>query len=590
MIILTKSFDAQSTSISFKTNPVVGIVGIASFVETTNGTVTAKSFRYTKDGINYTDFQPLTLGNVQALSFANTDTVIFEIRVANTANASVSYSFTSTDTAINWDDTYFKNSIFKQFFNQDNLEVLAWYLNVLEKLYSKGVIPSYVKRTNSKNTDKDFIQFWRSVAKFCAYYVIYARQYQNFYQNTQLLGEFLKQRNVFIHKDQTITELEYLCSHYYREMSKRGTIQIVDHGNFHYNFDSHINGELLRLINFDSGDDLNFIKHKHFGWSLGHSSPCWKGVINEDSCEKYDGTSNYMNVNPYFTYELNLSRQNANSFTVAIDCIDSSGNVLQCKNSLTGASINQIPATKVFRSDVTVYYKYVFYSYDTQASIYDKLYQNQNFNVILPQGAAKIRFTLTDTNGAITGYSFKPCYTNYSRAILGVREWVSFFATNRNGELNNLQLRNTIKRYLIPLNTHLELVYPQGYSQYNVPPTPPVRTKAWRGKDPFCVPFTSGAGNYNGNYNNNYSHVYTPPNTFGYSCSYSPAYQHTPPMNYNSNYNFNYHFIYPNKGYNNLEQYYVDNGLPTGLTKANTIGQPDYIAPSPSPDCLTPCQ
>ena len=33
------------------------------------------------------------------------------------------------------------------------------------------------------------------------------------------------------------------------------------------------------------------------------------------------------------------------------------------------------------------------------------------------------------------------------------------------------------------------------------------------------------------------------------------------------------------KAYTNLEQYYVDNGIATGITKPNSISDPDYIAP-----------
>jgi hypothetical protein len=33
------------------------------------------------------------------------------------------------------------------------------------------------------------------------------------------------------------------------------------------------------------------------------------------------------------------------------------------------------------------------------------------------------------------------------------------------------------------------------------------------------------------------------------------------------------------KAYTNLEQYYVDNGIATGVTKTNSISDPDYVAP-----------
>lgn len=33
------------------------------------------------------------------------------------------------------------------------------------------------------------------------------------------------------------------------------------------------------------------------------------------------------------------------------------------------------------------------------------------------------------------------------------------------------------------------------------------------------------------------------------------------------------------KAYTTLEQYYTDDDTPTGVTKPNTVGDPDYVAP-----------
>jgi hypothetical protein len=73
-------------------------------------------------------------------------------------------------------------------------------VNVLEKLYKKGILPAYIERDfNSTNAaDRDFIDTWRAVTHYFALYVCMARHFQFFYQDTNLLNEYLDQRGITV--------------------------------------------------------------------------------------------------------------------------------------------------------------------------------------------------------------------------------------------------------------------------------------------------------------------------------------------------------------------------------------------------------
>jgi hypothetical protein len=102
---------------------------------------------------------------------------------------------------------YFKNSIFSTFFGTDDINVLNWLINVLEKLFQKGLLPNYLDRYDDNNDATDFLNFWKAICKFFSYYVIYARQYQTFYTNIHLIREFLAERGIVYSLDNTLSQL-----------------------------------------------------------------------------------------------------------------------------------------------------------------------------------------------------------------------------------------------------------------------------------------------------------------------------------------------------------------------------------------------
>lgn len=150
---------------------------------------------------------------------------------------------------------------------------------------------------SSFEDDKDFLAFWKSSAQFFAYYVILARKYSQFYNNEELLLEYLRQRGLLICDDETFGNLTFLLHNYYSEIRKRGTIQIVekysnidtDESDSNSSSESNtINGELLRSICLDDCDEFifNFRKDEKLGWCVGNSSPMYRGLSNMDGANK----------------------------------------------------------------------------------------------------------------------------------------------------------------------------------------------------------------------------------------------------------------------------------------------------------------
>lgn len=148
--------------------------------------------------------------------------------------------------------------------------------------------------------DRDFIALWKSTSQFFAYYVVLARKYSKFFKNEELLLEYLQQRGLLICNDETLENLQFLMKHYYDEIRKRGTIQIirkrtiVDHDNSDSDSDSYseasheVNGELLRSICYDDCDEFifNFRKSEKLGLNIGNSSPLYRGLSNMSGANK----------------------------------------------------------------------------------------------------------------------------------------------------------------------------------------------------------------------------------------------------------------------------------------------------------------
>lgn len=301
--------------------PIIGIVTLLSFVDVTKGEVGnkyfSKTFRYSVDGINFSPYILLTDANIQGIEINSTDTLVLEyVYQRSGLEDSGSLEFDSVTLEGQFVDIIcgeaYDRSMFSDCFNCNNLCSLNWSINVLEKLYKKGILPNYIERGfgDSNAEDRDFIDFWRSVTHFFALFVCLARQFSTFYTNEELLKSYLDQRNLFFCTNSDYQSLYYLMQNYYDEIRQRGTIQIIKEKNttdFIGTTDcddssvstslsqsssttdsKYINGELLRLICYDITDEFmfNVCKAEKIGWNIGNSSPLYSGMSNQNGVNK----------------------------------------------------------------------------------------------------------------------------------------------------------------------------------------------------------------------------------------------------------------------------------------------------------------
>jgi hypothetical protein len=307
--------------------PIIGIVTLTGFLDDVSGESVnryfSKKFRYSIDGINFSDYLDLNEQNIAAIDVIQTDTFVIEYYYTR---AGVDPTNTLAFNSVTLEGQFqelecgpaFKNSMLYDFLGDCNtICTLNWSINVLEKLYKRGLLPAYMERgaTQSTTEDRDFIDFWRSITHYFAYYVCLARKFSKFHTDENLLQEFLLQRELFLcSHDTSYQDLIYLTSNYLDEIRQRGTMQIVKKRKLISTIDESISlsasaslsasnntsslpdaslkqvdGELLRLICYDDDCDeflFNVNKTEHLGWNIGNSSPMYRGQILHNNLNK----------------------------------------------------------------------------------------------------------------------------------------------------------------------------------------------------------------------------------------------------------------------------------------------------------------
>ncbi len=455
--------------------PIIGLTVLIDFVDTVGGETMNryfyKEFRYSKDGINFYPWKELTNPNVSQISVNPSDIFVVEYRYTR-IGTDPSDDLEFSDVTLRGDftqfscGTAFSNSIFSQFFSCQDVQVLAWAINVLEKCYKNGIVPTYIERgSDNFEDDQDYITFWRTFTTFFAYIVVYARKFQDFGSVPELLKDYLQQRGMFICPDEDqLQELIYMKENFYREISRRGTLSMLRE----QSDTSPIDGELLRMICKGGSDEFIFalIDSQNSSWCINNSSPVWKGVnsqkhINkswEDLPDFVDlsyipvvgsvsletdgdksvikmqgdtaGQVNGIGANPSIPSSIDLSAAipvstNVNykitfqirqpgdlypNFTFGVICLDDSGNVYQCKDITSGNVTPYFFARKKLNKSDT-YYFVEGILYNVQQNLLSLVDGTCNigFGTDLRFGSKKITkiipFILTDTDGSVSGDS-----------------------------------------------------------------------------------------------------------------------------------------------------------------------------------------
>lgn len=294
------------------TVPAVGIFTLNTFTDTTfNETGTRyfdKYFRYSNDGgLNFSAWTELTTINIQDIEVRRKDIFVIEYRytrAGSDAAGSIGVnSVTVSGESEPLESPNFTRQFFFRFFDVNDVNVLGWALNVLEKLYKRGIIPDYVTRSddeyNPSTADEDFLAYWGTITHFFAIFVYYARQFENITTTPELIYQFLDNLGVFLNTNITDTHLTYLMQNYIAEFEKRGTDKIVDRGN-----ENTPDGELLRMITFVAPDEfmLALLEPHTTGWCISKSSPTFNYTRHcRNMVKGYEVTDGFTDLDNYPT-------------------------------------------------------------------------------------------------------------------------------------------------------------------------------------------------------------------------------------------------------------------------------------------------
>lgn len=500
----------EGNIVYIKADPAIGVLTLVSFTDDATGesgsTQFVKTFRYSKNGVTWTDWQPLTVPAITSISVATTDTLCIELAyekqqplgtdVLEITEAEIGITMTTFT-----ESDYFKNSIFYQFFQSNDFAVLKWYVSVLEKLYERGIIPSFIDRLNEEGLPDDFVDFWKAVTKYFAYIVIYARSYQNFPDNIVLIAEYLKQRGLIVSKNNTLDELNNLMNTFYQQIGKRGTINIIKKEGVR-TFD----GELLRLIDYDRTIDeflFNLYKPEHFGWTLGRSTPMHRNLYQNDNLNKSyetgtqvldlakypitgdvsivvdgdnstmfidgaggissEGGLKYIRISPELDYEISflIKKSSGQTLNFGISAYDVDENPVYCKRVSDGVVTNQFLLNATLqRDDKYILVRGILFNYNKAIIAGETTEINQGSNLILDRNIVSIVPKITINSGEANIYAIRvlPLYTSHSRAFIQSKNIIDCWLENNNNEYNFKQLRDLITRYLIPYNSSINLI------------------------------------------------------------------------------------------------------------------------------------
>jgi hypothetical protein len=499
--------------------PIVGLISLTDFIDTTTGEdgnkFFNKEFRYTIDGVNYTGWQDLTTVNLQGVDVRPEDTFIIEYRYTRVGTDTTGeIAYVNSNLSGEYDErgcgTTYNNSIFGEMFSCTDTEVLGWCINVTEKLYQKGIVPNFVERgslANQSREDEDYINFWRSVACFFAYHVIFARKLINFETNLDSLKDFLSQRGIFFCDNQSIGQINEILNNQFRERARRGTKKI-------FSKEGEYKGELLRYLCYNEEIDeflFNLTDNNLTGCWIDKNSSEYSGSLFQSGLikayEPIEGFVSKLNyplinessisisnnefvispnsvltgiqdnsktlpiiINPSLGYEIvayvKVSSGSNITFSMGSKVSDKDGNFQSLEDSTSGNNLeNFFTNESLLIEDKFYLIRGIIYPYNQPNLNIDEARLDVGFGKHLRFKVENRRiypFITFNGTGTVTlaDFKIKPVSLPYSTGgYVQAQNFISMFATNRNGEKSELESFQDIRKYLIPYNSTLQPIW-----------------------------------------------------------------------------------------------------------------------------------
>lgn len=309
------SFTEDGDILTVKTDqPVIGITGITGFEIDENvagGIPLEKYFRASVDnGLHWTEWTDLNLFNLQNLPLKKNH--FFEIEYKFVKRGSEETLLYKINLNFSYEvppePEIYQSHFFNKFFSYYNNDSIKWSLNILAKIYGKGIVPKFIERGSNENwSDEDYINIWWSIIYMTALKLSYNKVYSQMAHYTFLLKKYLENKGLYFGFEENLDELYYFMSKFYDEMSKRGSLCVFDRNReIPQNYENvQLRGELVRLIDRQDYDEFvaGLITSDNQGWILGESSP---GYCNTDLYRNFvkDWENSFWDVSSLDKYPL----------------------------------------------------------------------------------------------------------------------------------------------------------------------------------------------------------------------------------------------------------------------------------------------
>lgn len=331
-----KSFNQIGDEFKFSIQSFINgnINVLDAFLENIEGeTATRKldrKFRYSYDGVNYSQYMEFNEANLATVN-GYIDYILFldfvYTRIGTDNSGVIIFnSLEITGDVIlqinNYESTI--GSIFSGILER-NFYTESVRVNLLRKVYNSGIIPEFIERGENYD-DADYISFWGTICKFFALTLTFAEEFDNLIYVEDKLFEYLRQQNVGLNKNLTLSDLQILAKNFLSNLRKRGTIlptlkkgTILKDGS-----EIKIDGEWLRIINFDENDEFiaQFERLENNSFFLDKSSSVYGGNYNDTQINKVNDKikedilsvyvqpsywGNLINVDPHMDYSFNFT-------------------------------------------------------------------------------------------------------------------------------------------------------------------------------------------------------------------------------------------------------------------------------------------
>lgn len=492
MAVINNTLNEIGDSFIVEAGFTTGIESIVGFTESIDGEtpnrILRKEFMYCVDGIHWSDWKELDLPNLTSISINAVSDFGLRYRftrIGTDDTGSITWHWINIETiqASMECGPYFNDSPYSFFFNCCcDEEILQWCVNVLRKMYEPGIVSKTLIRgqnANENDEDRDYIDFWRSISCMYALMVAYGRKFESFDSNQILLEKYLEMRDLGLHNDNDMDDLQSLMKNYHKEIGKRGTIR-GEH-------------EIKRLISYNPVKDQYLSSTNVTGWVLDQTSPLYREILDNGLFNvRYDEShpllnsgnvtigdeteilvttgqktgygmavptwSSGFNVDSSIGYQLRFLAKTSDlsgKITVNIYGWDAAGNSLNPLTVNIGSSSNKpIDKVQLIKEDEFYEFRILIYPYTSPFSNddnYIKCFGGYNMKLVSQISRIFTEITLDDTGsdcvGALTlkDIQFSMANTPYGKGYVGCQSMREMFFKNNSGRQNDEDISMTIQ-------------------------------------------------------------------------------------------------------------------------------------------------